>query len=179
MRFNLSFDRQRQVHSHLVTIEVGVEALANEWMQVDCVAFDQYRLKCLNAHSVQGWSTIQQDRVILDHRFQDVPDLFIFTLKHLLGALDRVRVAHLLEFADDERLVEFECDFLWKSALVQFESRAHHNDTSCRVVDPFSEKVFTKSSLFTFDHVGQRFQGAIAASQHRAFAPIIVEQRVD
>ena len=62
---------------------------------------------------------------------------------------------------------------------MQFESRADHNDTSCRIVDPLSEKVFAKSSLFTFDHVGQRFQGAIAASQHGAFAPIVVEQCVD
>ena len=112
MGFHLSFDRKRQVDCHLVTVEVGVEAFAHQWMQVDRVTFDQYRLKRLNTHSVQGWCTIQQDGVILDHRFQDVPDLFIFTLKHLLGALDRIRVAHFLELADDERLIEFECDFL-------------------------------------------------------------------
>ena len=41
----------------------------------------------------------------------------VFALKHLLGALDRVRVTHFLELADDEWLVELECDLLGREEV--------------------------------------------------------------
>ena len=40
-RFELRFQRQRNVHGHLVAVEVGVERRANQRMQLDRLAFDQ------------------------------------------------------------------------------------------------------------------------------------------
>ena len=119
VRFDLRFDRQRQVDGHLVAVEVGVEALADERVDADGVAFDQHRLERLDAHAVQRRGAIQQHRVVLDHLFENVPDLVVLALEHLLGRLDRVGVAELLEPADDERLEQFQRDLLGQAALVQ------------------------------------------------------------
>jgi hypothetical protein len=37
----LRLERERQVHGHLVAVEVGVEALADERVDLDRVAFDR------------------------------------------------------------------------------------------------------------------------------------------
>ena len=51
--FHLRFDRQRDVNSHLITIEVSVVRSANERVQLDSLTFNKYWLKCLNAKTVQ------------------------------------------------------------------------------------------------------------------------------
>ena len=81
--FDLSFDRKRKVHSHLVTVKVCIETFTNQWMQVNRVTLDQSRLERLNSHTVQRRSTVEQHRMILDHLLQDIPDLFVLTLQHL------------------------------------------------------------------------------------------------
>ena len=43
----------------------------------------------------------------------------VLALEHLLGRLDRVGVAELLEPADDERLEQLQRDLLGQAALVQ------------------------------------------------------------
>ena len=55
------------------------------WMR-DGVAFDQHRLERLDAHAVQRRGAVQQHRVLVDDLFQDVPDLLVAPLEHLLGA---------------------------------------------------------------------------------------------
>ena len=75
VRLDLRLDRQRQVDGHLVAVEVGVEALAHQRVDADGVAFDQHRLERLDAHAVQRRGAVQQHRVVLDHLFEDVPDL--------------------------------------------------------------------------------------------------------
>ena len=62
------------------------------WM-LDGVAFDQHRLEGLDAHAVQRRGAVEQHRVVVDHLFEDVPDLLVLALEHLLGALDGVGVA--------------------------------------------------------------------------------------
>ena len=50
--FKLCFERQRHMHGHLVTVEVGIERRTNKRMQLDRLAFDQHRLKGLNAKTM-------------------------------------------------------------------------------------------------------------------------------
>ena len=52
-RFQLCFNRQRNVNRHLVAVEVGVKRGTNQRVQVDGLAFDQNRLKRLNTQTVQ------------------------------------------------------------------------------------------------------------------------------
>ncbi len=44
-------------------------------VQADRVALDEHRLERLDAHAVERRRAVQQDRVVLDHLFEDVPDL--------------------------------------------------------------------------------------------------------
>ena len=79
-RFHLRFERQRDVHSHLVAVEVGVERGAHQRMQLDGLAFDQHRLESLDAQAVQGRGAVEHHRVFADDLFQDVPDFRHFLL---------------------------------------------------------------------------------------------------
>ena len=83
------------MNGHLITVEVGVEALTHKRVNPDRVTFDQNWLKSLNTHTVQSRGSVQQHRMIGDHLFKNIPNLFITSLKHPLGALDRVCVAQL------------------------------------------------------------------------------------
>ena len=62
------------MYGHLVTIEVGIERRTYEWVQLDSLAFDQDRLECLNAESMQRRGTVQHDRVLANHFFKNIPD---------------------------------------------------------------------------------------------------------
>src|SRR5581483_10381645 len=48
-RFQLRFQRQRNVHGHLVAVEVGVEGGADQRMQLDRLALDQHGFERLDA----------------------------------------------------------------------------------------------------------------------------------
>ena len=176
---DLRLDRQRQVDGHLVAVEVGVEALADQRVQLDGVAFHQHRLERLDAHAVQRRGTVQQHGMVLDHLFEDVPDLLVLALQHLLGALDRVGVPQFLQTADDKGLVQFQGDFLRQAALVQTQPGTDHDHAAGGVIDALAQQVLAEPPLLALDHVGQRLQRAVARSQHRALAAVVVEQGVD
>ena len=53
--FHLCFHRQRNVDSHLVTVEVGVEGRADERVQLDGLAFDQEGLEGLDCPVGAAW----------------------------------------------------------------------------------------------------------------------------
>jgi hypothetical protein len=41
------------MYGHLVAIEVGIKTFANQWVELDGLAFDKYRLEGLDAKPVQ------------------------------------------------------------------------------------------------------------------------------
>src|SRR6266480_3521942 len=57
-RLQLRLDRQRNVHCHLVAIEVGVVRGTNERVNTNGFTLDQLRFKRLNGQTVQSWSTV-------------------------------------------------------------------------------------------------------------------------
>ena len=116
------------MNSHLVTVEVGVEGRANQRVQLNGFAFDQDRLKGLNAQTVQRRRTVEHHRVLFDDLFQNVPHDGRAGFDFLLGSLDRGRDAHGFEAREDERLEEFQCHELGQAALVQLERWAHGDD---------------------------------------------------
>ncbi len=164
-RLDLGLDRQRQMHGHLIAVEVGVEALAHQRMDADGVAFDQHRLERLDAHAVQRRRPVEQHRMVLDDLFEDVPDLVVLAFEHLLGRLDGVGVAQLLEPADDERLEQLQGDLLGQTALVQLQFGTDDDDRAGRVIDALAEQVLAEAALLALDHVGQRLERPIAASR--------------
>ena len=125
--FELGFQGQRYVHRHLVTIEVSVEGRTHQRVQLDCLTFNQHRLKRLDTQTVKGRCTVQHDRVFANHFGKDIPHLSGFTLDHLLGCLDGGRQTTGFELAIDERLEQLQRHLLWQTALMQTQSRAYGN----------------------------------------------------
>ena len=72
--FDLRFRRKRNVHGHLVAVEVRVERGADERMDANGLAFDEHRLERLNAEAVQRGSAVQQHGMLADHVLENVPD---------------------------------------------------------------------------------------------------------
>ena len=85
----------------------------------------------------------------------------LLPLEHLLGRLDRVGVAQLLEPADDERLEQLQGDLLGQAALVQLQVRADDDHRAGRVIDALAQQVLAEPALLALDHVGQRLERAV------------------
>ena len=66
---------KRQVDRHLVAVEVRVETLADQRVQVIALPSTKDRLECLDAHSVQRRSAIEQYRMIANHLIREYPRL--------------------------------------------------------------------------------------------------------
>ncbi len=116
------------MHGHLVPVEVGVERRANQRVDLDRAALHQNRLERLDAEPVQSGCAVEQDRVVLDHLFEDVPDLRAGAFGHPLGALDVMGVALHDERVHYQRLEQLKRHALGKTALVQFQLRADDDD---------------------------------------------------
>ena len=102
-----------------------------------------------------------------------------FALEHLLGRLDRVGVAQLLEPADDERLEQLQRDLLGQAALVQLQVGADDDHRPGRVVDALAQQVLAEPALLALDHVGERLERAVRRAQHGPLAAVVVEEGVD
>src|SRR5205085_1129213 len=132
-----------------------------------------------DAEAVKGRSAVQQNRVLLDDLFEDVPDLGTLLLDHLLGGLDGGDEALLLELVVDERLEELQGHLLGKTALVQLQVRSDDDDRTARVVDALSEEVLTEAALLALQHVAEGAERTAIRSGEDAAAAAVVEQRVD
>jgi hypothetical protein len=84
-RFQLRFQRQRNVHSHLVAVKVGVERGTDQRVKLDGLAFNEHRFKRLNAQAVKRRRTVEHHRVLADHLIEDIPNFRTLFLDQLLG----------------------------------------------------------------------------------------------
>ncbi|MPL98794.1 hypothetical protein SDC9_45003 [bioreactor metagenome] len=178
-RFQLRLEAQRNVHGHLVTVEVGVEGRADERVQLDRLAFDQRRFERLEAQTVQRRRAVQEHRVLADDFIQDIPDLGTLFLDQLLRLLHGARQALGLEARIDEGLEQLERHFLRQAALVQLQLRPGHDDRTAGEVDALAEQVLTEPALLALEHVGQRLQRTLVGAGDDAAATAVVEQRID
>src|SRR3954453_17717758 len=178
-RLGLGLGGQREMHGHLVTVEVGVERLADERVHLDRLALDEHRLERLQAEAVERGSAVQQHGVLLDHFLQHVPDLGDHRVDHLLGRLDVLHRLALDEPSHDERLEQLEGHQLRQTALVQPQRRARHDHRSAGVVDALAEQVLAEAPLLALEHVGQRLERTVAGARDGGPAAAVVEQRVD
>ena len=177
--FDLSLDRQWQVHRHLIAVEVRVEPLADQRVNPNRIPFDQRRFESLDPHSVQGRCPVEQHRVVGDHFIENVPDIVVLPLEHPFGALDRVGMAEFFEATDHEGLEQLQGDLLGQATLVEFQFGANDDHRPGRIVDPLAEQVFTEPPLLALDHVGQALQRTIRRPQHGSLAPVVVKECVD
>ncbi len=131
----LCLERERNVHGHLVTVEVGVERRADERVNTNGLPLDEHRLERLDAQAVECRRAVEEDRMVLDDLFEDLVHLGALALDDLLGALDRLGDPLLHELVDDERLEQLQCHRLGEAALVQLELGTHDDDRTPGVVD--------------------------------------------
>ena len=177
--FDLGLRRQRDVHRHLVAVEVGVERRADQRVDADGLAFDQQRLERLDAQAVQRRRAVQQDRVFADDLFEDVPHLRPLLLDHLLGLLDGLHHLPFFELVVDERLEQLEGHLLRQAALVELQLGPDDDDRTAGVVDALAEQVLAEPALLALERVGQRLQRPVVRAAQHASAAAVVEQRVD
>ena len=159
--FELRFNGEWQVHGHLVTVEVRIESLADQRVNKDCITLDQYRLESLDSHTVKSRRTVQHHRVTLSHLFENVPNLIVLALQHLLRALDGIGITEFLEPANNERLEKLQSDLLGQSTLVQLQLRANRNNGTGGVVHALTKEILTETSLLALDHVGQGLERTV------------------
>src|SRR6185503_15452847 len=144
----------------------------------DRLAFDQRRLERLDAEPVQRRGAVQEHRVLLDHLFEDVPDLGLLLLDHLLGLLDGRNEAALFELVVDERLEQLERHLLRQAALVQLQLGTDDDHRTAGVVDALAEQVLAEASLLALQRVAQRLERTVVRTAQHAAAAAVVEQRV-
>ena len=134
---------------HLVTIEVGVEGRTYERVKLDGLTLDEGRLEGLDTESVQGRGTVQHNRVTLDDILEDVPNLRIQTVNHLLRILNVVGLTGLYQLLHHERLEQLEGHLLRNTALIDLQLRSYDDNRTSGVVYSLTEEVLTETSLLT------------------------------
>ena len=177
-RLGLCFGGQRNVDSHLVAVEVGVEGRAVQGMQLQGAALHQHRLKGLNAQAVQRRCTVQHDGVVLDDLVQRVPHLGAALVHHLLGGLDVVGAAILHQLLHNEGTEQLHSHLLGHAALVDLQLGADHDNASAGVVHALTQQVLAETALLALEHIAQGLEGAVVGAGDRAAAAAVVDQGV-
>ena len=177
-RLELCLERQRHVHGHLVTVEVGVERRANERVQLDRLAFDQHRFECLNAKPVQRRCAIEQHRVLANDLVENIPDLGLLLFDEFLRLLDRCRQPLGIKPRIDERFEQLERHLLRQPALMQLELRTNDDNRTARIVDALAEQVLTEPALLALQHVSERLERPLVGARDHPPAAAVIEQRV-
>ena len=108
------------MHSHLVSVEIGVKCGTYQRVQLDRLTLYKNRLKCLNTETVQCGGPVQHHRVLLNHILEHIPDLSLQALHHLFGALDIVCGPVCNQFFHYERLEQLNRHLFRKAALIYF-----------------------------------------------------------
>ena len=169
---------ERHVDRHLVAVEVGIERRADERVNLDRRALHEDRHERLDAQPVQGGRAVEQDRVILDDLFENVPDRGVHALDDSLRALDVMGEALLHQLAHDERLEQLEGHLLGQAALVQLELRSDHDHGAARIVDALAEQVLAEPALLALEHVAQALEPVVPRPGDGSPAAAIVDQGV-
>ena len=149
-----------------------------ERVQLDGLAFHQHGLESLDAEAVQRGSAVQQNGMVLDDFFEDVPNHRVLLLDQFLGLLDGGAMAALFEPMIDERLEQLERHLLGKTALVELQFGTDHDDGTAGIIDALAEQVLAEAALLAFERIGERFERAVVGATQHAAAAAVVEQRV-
>ncbi len=164
---------------HLVAVEVGVVGGADEWVNADGFAFDQNRLKGLNGEAVERGGAVEEDGVPFGDFIEDVPNHGLLFFDEFFGGTHGVHVAHFLEAADDEGLEKDKGHFFGEAALVEFELGADDDDGAAGIIHAFAKEVHAEAAVFSFEHVGEGFEGAIAGAEHGTTVAAVVDEGIN
>src|ERR1700758_4737466 len=127
---------------------------------------------------MQSRRAVEQYRMAFGDFFKNIPDFRSLALDHLFRAAYRVHVPEIFQPSNNKRLEKHERHLLRQPALMQLQFRADDNHGPTRVIDAFAEQVLAEPAPLTFEHVAQRFQGAIAGASHGATVSTVIKQSV-
>ena len=178
-RFQLRFHAQRDVHRHLIAVEVRIVGRTNQRMNPNGIPFDQLRFESLHRQTMEGRRTIQEHRMFPRHFIQGVPDDRFFALNHLLGRAHGVHLSQLFQTPNNERFEKNQSHFLGQSALVQLELWTDHDDGTARIIHPLAKQVHSETTGLALQHVGKGFERTIPCSRYRTTVPTIIHQGID
>ena len=176
LRFENSFVAEREVDSHLVTVEVRVEGGTGQRMELNSLTLDHLRLEGLDTETVKCRSTVQEDGMALHDVLEDIPYDGILAVYDLLSALNRLDDTALDELTDDEGLVELSGHILRQTALVHLQLRADDDDRTGRVVDTLTEEVLTEATLLTLEAIGEGLERTVIVGAYSARLTRVVEE---
>ena len=142
---------QWDMNSHLVTVEVCIEASTYERVQTDGLTFHQFWLESLDTETVQGRSTVEQDGMAFKYVFENFPYDRVFTVNHSFSRLHCFDEAAFQEFSNNERFEQLAGHIFGETALVHLEFGPNHDNGTTRVVDTFTEQVLTETTLFALE----------------------------
>ena len=176
----LRLRRKRDVHGHLVAVEVGVVGGTDQRVELERAALDQDRLERLDAQAVEGRGAVEQHGVVLDDHLQRVPHVLDGgALDHLTGVFDVGGDLEVDQPLHDEGLEELERHLLGQAALVHLQLRPDDDDRTARIVDALAEEVLAETALFALEHVGEGFERAVVRPGDGTAAAAVVDERVD
>ena len=167
------------MNRHLVAVKISVIGRADQGMELNCLALNQDGLKRLDTKPVQGWGTVEQNRMLLDNLVQDIPDFRALLFQHLFGALDGRSIAPFFELVVDKGLEQFQGHMLGQPALMQAQPGTDHNDGPARIVHPFAEQILPKTSAFAFEHIGQGLERPFTGPGQGLPAPAVIKQGIN
>ena len=175
----LRFGGQRNVHSHLVAVEVRVIRRTCQRMELQGAAFHQDRFERLDAQSMQRRRTVEQHRVVLDDDFQRIPHLWLRALDRLSCRLDVASGAGFHQALHHKGLEQLQRHLLRQAALVHLQFRPNHDNRTAGVVHALAQQVLAETSLLALQHVGEGLQRAVVRARHRTAAAAVVDQSVN
>ncbi|MNC20600.1 hypothetical protein D3C75_685560 [compost metagenome] len=143
------------------------------------MTFYQDRFKGLDTKSVQRRGTVQQNRMLSDYFFKDIPYFRAYAFNLALSTLNVVGKTFINQLFHNKRLEKFESHFLRKTALVHLQIWSYNDNGTSGVVNTFTEQVLAETSLFTFQHMAERFERTVTRTCYRTAAAAVVDQSID
>src|SRR3989338_3942946 len=122
------------MHRHLVAVEIGIECGTDQRMQLDCLPFDQNRLKRLNAEPMQRRGAVEHNWMFFYNLFQSVPHFGCLFFNHPASALYGGNEPLHLKLMVNKRLEEFDGHLLWQTTLMQFQFRPYNNHRTAGII---------------------------------------------
>ncbi len=95
---------------------------------------------------MQRGRAVQQNGVVFDDLFENVPNHRVLLLDQFFGLLDGGAMATLFQTMIDERLEELERHFLGQAALVKLQFGANHDDGTARIIHALAEQVLAETA---------------------------------
>ena len=176
--FRLRFNAERNVHGHLVAVEVRVECGTYQRVQLYGAAFNKDWLERLYTKAVQRRRAVEHNGMLFYDHFQLVPYLCTDALYHALCALYVVRKAVINKLLHYEGLEQLQRHFLGQTALIHLQLRAYDYNASAGIVNALAQQVLPEAALLTPKHIGKGLERPVAGAGNGASAAAVIDKGV-